>query len=153
MLTAFNDIELAAVKIAGEDYPIYCDIHALQRIQEEGYKLQDFERGLMGLYPLDDGTVENGPVNLKTVSDALRIFLEEGMIVYNMLHPYENKYPSPETIASELAVLYRGQYVNLAILLYSEFAKCFDDGKKKESPPPKKRTRSRKSRTSTSSST
>lgn len=50
-------IELDTIEIAGEEYPIYCDLYVLSQIQER-MSLNDFERKIIGAKIIrnDDGT-------------------------------------------------------------------------------------------------
>lgn len=53
-------IELDTIEIAGEEYPIHCDLYVLSQIQER-MSLNDFERKIIGakIIRKDDGTPEH----------------------------------------------------------------------------------------------
>lgn len=163
MLSVFDNIKMGSMEIGGESWPIYCDFHVLQQIQDAGYTVSDFEMRLLGMQMTGEVDAEGkplakfGPPEVAIILEAMQMMLMEGMTVYNLLHPAEMKYPDPETTASMLTVMYRGTPADTARLLHAEFVRCYDDGKKKEDPTETtkakavKRTRSRKKQTSTNS--
>ena len=85
-------IELPTVTINGEDFPIYCDLYVLEKIQER-MDINDFERGILGVEIVrdedgeparrEDGRIElvRGKYNINALIMGLTFMINEGLAI------------------------------------------------------------------------
>lgn len=85
-------IELPTVTINGEDFPIYCDLYVLEKIQER-MDINDFERGILGVEIIrdedgepvrrEDGRIElvRGKYDINALIMGLTLMINEGLAI------------------------------------------------------------------------
>lgn len=87
-----REITIPTVTIAGEEYPIYCDLFVLSKIQEK-MDINDFERGIIGAEIVrddngdpvrkDDGRIEMvfGKYDINALIMGLTLMINEGLLI------------------------------------------------------------------------
>lgn len=149
-----REIKLNTIEIAGESYPIYCDLYVLEQIQER-MSLNQFERDLIGAVPEKDNNgkikrKEDGTIKLvfdeykiKSIMMALTLMINEGINIENEvngkeLEPVNEKY---------IMRVWQGSLAEVSKILHDEFNRCFEV--KKNTDPVKPENRKRKTSRST----
>ncbi len=154
-------IEMNTVMIGDEEYPIYCDLYVLDRIQSR-MSVNDFERGIVGVDivrdrngdPMHD---ENGNIRLKpgkhniaTMLFGLTLMINEGLEIRSEQDHVECEVVTEKDIARRCTM----QIAEIAVILHDEFFRCIGIKKKEETKTKvKPGTTSRKKSTQTSTST
>ncbi len=126
-------IELRQITIDDENYPIYCDMFVLQKIQEEYKSINQFERDLMGYVIQRDATgeikrTEDGKIMLAqgepvpaAVLLGARLMIDEGMTIEEEQTGIERE-RLPEKHLGRIIDI---PFEDLAKILHEEFSRCF----------------------------
>lgn len=129
-------MELDHITINGIDYPAYCDLRVLSRIQDKYETITKFERALLGQvirYDEDgnperteDGTIvkEETESSVEAIVDGLLYMIQEGQRIEG----------TEELISEDDLYTCIGNPYTLRYVVHSIFIKCFS-GKKKENIP------------------
>lgn len=141
-------IDIPTVEIGGEEFPIYCDLYVLSKIQEK-MDINDFERGIIGAVIVRDENgdpvhnengrlkLELGKYDIDALIMGLTLMINEGLLIDaeqtgREYEPVEEKY---------IARICDMPLVNLSNLVHETFGRCLVS-KKNE---PRKATTRKKS--------
>lgn len=141
-------IDIPTVEIGGEEFPIYCDLYVLSKIQEK-MDINDFERGIIGAVIVRDENgdpvhnengrlkLELGKYDIDALIMGLTLMINEGLLIDaeqtgREYEPVEEKY---------IARICDMPIVNLSNLVHETFGRCLVS-KKNE---PRKATTRKKS--------
>lgn len=130
-------IELPKITIDGEEYPIYCDLFVLSKIQEK-MDLNDFEREILGVEIMRDKDGEpvhdeNGRIRLKssnidinTLLMGLALMVNEGLLIDaeqtgKEYEPVDEKY---------LGRVCDVAPIKLSNMVHQAFGRCLESKKK-----------------------
>lgn len=131
-------MKLDHITINDVEYPIYCDLRVLARIQDKYETITKFERALLGwkiVYDEDgnperaeDGTIikENVEGSVEAIIDGLLYMIQEGQRIEGV--------KEEDMISEDEIYTCIGSPFALKYVVHSFFYKCFES-KKKESTP------------------
>lgn len=109
--------KLTYIELAGESYPIKCDLAVLEAAQEEYGTLNEFERKLAGIE--EAGRTEP---SVKAIRFALPLMINEGIDIENAIEGGKRKHITEK----ELKLLLSD--INVFVIaneLHDEFSRCF----------------------------
>jgi hypothetical protein len=121
--------KLNHIVLAGETYPIKCDLAVLEAVQEEYGRIGIFEEKLSGLRPTGEKgengkeLYQKGEPSMKAVRFALPLMVNEGIDIENRLEGTDRKHISDEDLKELFSEV---NTYEVAALLYLEFCRCFD---------------------------
>ena len=139
-------IELETVEIAGEEYPIYCDLYVLSQIQEH-MSLNDFERKIIGakIVRNEDGTPKhNDDGRIELVFDeydinalvlGLTLMINEGLLIQCEQEGSEYEPLEEKDIARSCDL----SLPELSSVVSDTFNKCVISKKKKQTKSPNRK--------------
>ena len=159
-------IEVDHLKIGEDRFPVYCDLNALDQLQEKYGSITEFERKLMGWEIVrdedgeperdDEGNIKkkNTEPSARVILDTLLIMIEEGQKIEERYGAEEDSYTDKVTMEDlETMPLDGANLYTLSNALHVVFMKTFIQKKSneiKEEQPKKKKTSSSISTGSTS---
>lgn len=126
-------IELMHIEIDGEEYPLYCDMYVLQKIQDEYKSINQFERDLMGYVVQrdvegkprrnEDGSIMlmQGEAVPKAVLLGLRLMIDEGMTIEQEQEGITRDHLPEKHLGRIVDV----PFDELARILHEAFSRCF----------------------------
>ena len=129
-------MELDHITINDTEYPVYCDLRVLARIQDKYETISKFERALLGqkiVYDADgnperteDGTIvkEETESSVEAIVDGLLYMIQEGQRLEG----------EEVTITEDELYGCIGNPYVLKYVVHSIFMKCFSSKKKEETP-------------------
>lgn len=144
-------IELPTIMINGEEFPIYCDLYVLSKIQDK-MDLNDFERAILGVEIIRDkkGNPEHdengrirlrsGNIDINTLIMGLALMVNEGLLIDSEqtgkeYEPVEEKY---------LGRVCDVAPIKLSNIIHSAFGRCLESKKKEvKKMPNRKRSASK----------
>ncbi len=141
-------IELDTIEIAGDEYPIYCDLYVLSQIQEK-MSLNDFERKIIGakIVRNEDGSPkrhENGRIELEfdeydinALILGLTMMINEGLMIRSEQEDVDYEPVTEKEIARNCSM----SLSELSSVVSDAFNRCVISKKKKMT-----KTQSRKKR-------
>lgn len=130
-------IELRTIEMAGEEYPVYCDLYVLSKIQDR-MSISEFERRILGVevvrgedgQPLynDDNRIRlrTGKYDFETMAFGLALMINEGLEI----REDQDGEQCERVTEKEVARICDIGYVELSNILHEEFNRCFEHKKK-----------------------
>lgn len=131
----------------GKEYPVYCDLRVLEKIQNEFETITQFERALLGqeiVYD-EDGNAERDEAgnlikkdtepSIRAAVRGLYLMMEEGRRIE------ESQGKEVDPVSEDDIMSYAGNFYALGLLVHGIFMKCFASKKKEEKQTTSKKTR------------
>ena len=132
-------IDLPTVTIDGEEYPIYCDLFVLSKIQEK-MDINDFERGIIGAEVIrdengdperdEDGRLKLvfGKYDINALIMGLTLMINEGLMIDSEQTGKEYE-PVDEKYLGRVCDM---PLINLSNTVHEAFGRCLIAKKNKE---------------------
>lgn len=132
-------IELDTILLGGEEYPIYCDLFVLSKIQEK-MDINDFERGIVGAEIVRDenGDPEHeedgrlklvfGKYDINALIMGLTLMINEGLMIDSEQTGKEYE-PVDEKYLGRVCDM---PLINLSNTVHKAFGRCLVAKKNKE---------------------
>lgn len=142
-----QEIKVDHITWNGKQYPVYCDLRVLDKIQNEFETITQFERALLGqeiVYDEDGNAERDDAGNIikkdkePSIMAAVRGFylmLEEGRRIE------ESQGIKVDPISEDDILNYAGNFYTLGLLVHGIFMKCFASKKKEEDQTTSKKMR------------
>lgn len=124
-------IELDTILLGGEEYPIYCDLFVLSKIQEK-MDINDFERGIVGAEIVrdengdpeheEDGRIRLvlGKYNIEMLITGLTLMINEGLLIRSEQEGTEYE-PVDEKYIGRICDM---QLIELSNIVHQTFGRC-----------------------------
>lgn len=137
-----NEIKVDHIKIGETEYPAFCDLRVLERIQDKYETITKFERALLGkkLVFDDDGNPErneDGSLVKEDVEGSIRAIVD-GLLF--MIQEGQRIEGEKDLITEDDIYFGIGNPYVLKYIVHALFFKCFES-KKKETISPSKKTK------------
>ena len=141
-----RNIDLPKVTINGEEYPIYCDLYVLSKIQDR-MDLNDFERAILGVEIVrdengdpeyeDNGRIKliRGKYDIDALALGLTLMINEGLIIDTKQTGIEHE-PVDEFYIIRVCDI---PEVQLSNIVHDAFGRCFSSKKKVTKRTPRKK--------------
>lgn len=120
--------KLNTINLGENEYPIKCDLDALEQLQDEFGSLQNFEFLLKGMNPILDENGQkkidkNGDIevemtepSMKAIKTALLIMIKEGVEIHNEDATEKIKLPSDKKLCRMIEAPF-----TISVKLYEEY--------------------------------
>ena len=143
-----REVELNHININGIEYPLHCDLFALEVLQNEFQSVNKFERDLLGLTPLrdengevkrnDEGVILNaqGEPKIGAIIRGLYVMIKEGQRINGRQTGKEYEEITYEEIGENCFI----PFTKLADILHDEFNHSFSVKKKSSTKRPRKKS-------------